>query len=69
MQLADSLLANYKKSEDLMGENGLLKQLTKMLVERARAASPDQCRAWQFALRLPVAMSPASPAHSAPDAA
>src|SRR5436190_10573807 len=35
MQLADSLLTNYKKPEDLIGENGLLKQLTKMLVERA----------------------------------
>jgi hypothetical protein len=35
VQLADSLLANYKKPEDLIGENGLLKQLTKMLVERA----------------------------------
>jgi len=30
-----SLLANYKKPEDLIGENGLLKQLTKLLVERA----------------------------------
>jgi len=29
------LLANYKKPEDLIGENGLLKQLTKLLVERA----------------------------------
>ena len=35
LQLADSLLTNYKKPEDLIGENGLLKQLTKMLVERA----------------------------------
>ena len=35
LQLADSLLANYQKPEDLIGENGLLKQLTKMLVERA----------------------------------
>jgi putative transposase len=35
LNLADSLLANYKKPEDLIGENGLLKQLTKMLVERA----------------------------------
>ena len=33
--LIDSLLANYKKPEDLIGENGLLKQLTKALVERA----------------------------------
>ncbi len=35
LKLADSLLANYTKPEDLIGENGLLKQLTKMLVERA----------------------------------
>jgi putative transposase len=35
VKLVDSLLANYKKPEDLIGENGLLKQLTKMLVERA----------------------------------
>ncbi len=35
LKLADSLLTNYQKPEDLIGENGLLKQLTKMLVERA----------------------------------
>ena len=35
VKLADSLLANYQKPEGLIGENGLLKQLTKMLVERA----------------------------------
>ena len=35
VKLADALLANYQKPEDLIGENGLLKQLTKMLVERA----------------------------------
>lgn len=35
VKLADSLLVNYQKPEDLIGENGLLKQLTKMLVERA----------------------------------
>jgi putative transposase len=33
--LIDGLLADYKRPEDLIGENGLLKQLTKMLVERA----------------------------------
>ena len=38
VKLADSLLVNYKKPEDLIGENGLLKQLTKMLVERALEA-------------------------------
>ena len=30
--LLSGLLANYKKPEDLIGENGLLKQLTKLLV-------------------------------------
>jgi putative transposase len=34
-KLADSLLINYRKPEELTGENGLLKQLTTMLVERA----------------------------------
>lgn len=33
--LLTSLLANYQKPEDLIGENGLLKQLTKLLVEKA----------------------------------
>jgi putative transposase len=36
--LIDSLLSNYQKPEDLIGENGLLKQLTKALVERALQA-------------------------------
>ncbi len=30
--LLASLLADYKKPEDLIGENGLLKQLTRLLV-------------------------------------
>ena len=34
----DSLLTGYKKPEDLIGEHGLLKQLTKALVERALQA-------------------------------
>ena len=33
--LIDALLADYKKPEDLIGQNGLLKQLTKALVEQA----------------------------------
>jgi len=33
--LLASLLADYKKPEDLIGDNGLLKQLTKLLVEKA----------------------------------
>jgi putative transposase len=36
-----SLLSGYKKPEDLIGENGLLKQLTKALVERAMDAEME----------------------------
>lgn len=41
-ELIDALLADYKKPEDLIGENGLLKQLTKRLVERALQAEMAQ---------------------------
>mgnify|MGYP000069478718 CR=1 FL=1 len=34
-ELVAQLLGNYQKPEDLIGENGLLKQLTKLLVEKA----------------------------------
>jgi len=37
-EVLDGLLADYKKPEDLIGDNGLLKQLTKALVERALQA-------------------------------
>jgi putative transposase len=36
--LIDSLLAGYQTPEDLIGENGLLMQLTKAWVERALEA-------------------------------
>jgi putative transposase len=36
--LLDRLFADYKKPEDLLGETGLLKQLTKALLERALQA-------------------------------
>ncbi len=36
--LIDLLLADYQKPEDLLGENGILKQLTKAIVERALQA-------------------------------
>jgi putative transposase len=35
--LIDKLLTEYKKPEDIIGENGLLKQLTKAVLERALA--------------------------------
>jgi putative transposase len=37
-KLIDQLLANYKTPEDIAGENGLLKQLTKAVLERAMQA-------------------------------
>ena len=37
-ELIDNLLKNYRKPEDLVGENGLLKQLTKAVLERAMQA-------------------------------
>jgi len=37
-ELLDRLFADYKKPEDLLGETGLLKQLTKALLERALQA-------------------------------
>ncbi len=37
-ELIDGFLKNYQKPEDLIGENGLLRQLTKRLPERAMAA-------------------------------
>ena len=37
-ELIDNLLKDYRKPADLIGENGLLKQLTKQLLERAMAA-------------------------------
>ena len=37
-EVIDKLLTNYQKPQDIVGENGLLKQLTKALVERAMEA-------------------------------
>ena len=37
-EILDELIQDYKNPEDLLGENGLLKQLTKALLERAMAA-------------------------------
>jgi putative transposase len=36
--LLDALMKDYKNPEDLIGETGLLKQLTKQLLERAMQA-------------------------------
>ena len=34
-ELLDELMKGYEKPEDLLGENGLLKDLTKRLLEKA----------------------------------
>ena len=40
----DNLLKEYKKPADLIGEYGLLKQLTKQLLERGRGRRDDRVR-------------------------
>lgn len=40
--LLDELIKDYKKPEDLIGENGLLKQLTKRLLEKAMQAEMSE---------------------------
>jgi putative transposase len=37
-ELIDQLLTDYKTPEDILGENGLLKQFTKAILERALQA-------------------------------
>jgi putative transposase len=37
-EILDELIKDYRNPEDLLGENGLLKQLTKQLLERATQA-------------------------------
>src|SRR6476620_9001434 len=41
-ELIDELLKGYRKPEDVIGENGLLKQLTKAILERAMNAELGQ---------------------------
>ena len=40
-EIIDELLANYQKPEDLLGDNGIFKQLKKALLERALDAELD----------------------------
>ena len=79
-ELIDNLLKDYKKPEDIIGENGLLKQLTKQLLERAMAAElTDQveCQTTTVQTNTPQTRMPAPlcsaaamvpPASSAPAA-
>ena len=40
-ELIDELLKEYRNPEDLMGEGGIFKQLTKALIERCLSAELD----------------------------
>ena len=40
-ELLDQLLQGYEKPSDLLGENGILKQLTKRAIERIMNAEMD----------------------------
>jgi hypothetical protein len=43
-ELIDQLLAGYEGPEQITGPDGLLKQLTKRLVERAMSAELEGCQ-------------------------
>jgi putative transposase len=55
--LIDSLLSDYKKPEDLIGEHGLLKQLTKALVERALQAEIAEHLGHDSTQRQPIPLA------------
>ena len=46
LKLIDKLLADYKNPEGIIGENGLLKRLTKALLERAMRAELTEHFVW-----------------------
>jgi putative transposase len=50
-KLIDQLLTNYKKPEDIIGENGLLKELTKAILERALAAEMTDHLGYETTIR------------------
>jgi hypothetical protein len=60
-KLIDQLLTDYKKPEDIIGENGLLKELTKAILERALEAELTERR-----VRYPWLPQPRSPRHLLP---
>ena len=43
-EIVDRLLADYKNPEDVTGENGVLRQLTKALMERGRLSGEEILR-------------------------
>lgn len=43
LDLIDKLLVDYKTPEEIIGKNGLLKQLTKAVLERVLSAELKEC--------------------------
>ncbi len=63
-ELLDQLLANYQKPEDLIGTDGILKQLTKKLVERALDADWRWVSTWPARRKSSACGSPRTRAPS-----
>jgi putative transposase len=54
IKLIDNLLVGYKKPEDIIGKNGLLKQLTKALLELAMHAELTEHVGYGAGSRAPI---------------
>ena len=54
-ELVDELLKGYERPEDIIGENGLLRRLTKTLLERASVFTQNSAA---FACRAELLCSP-----------
>ncbi len=63
-RLIDNLLQDYKTPEEILGDNGLLKQLTKAVLERAMQAELTATSATSRTARR--ATTPATPATASP---
>lgn len=53
-KLIDRLIAEYKNPEDIIGESGLLKQLTKAVLERALQAEMTEHLAMRNTIRWAI---------------
>ena len=67
-EVLDELIKGYEKPEDLIGETGLLKQLTKALIERAMSAELTHHLGYEkhdpADLTLPRYLPPEKPSHA-----
>jgi transposase-like protein len=59
-ELLDQLVANYKKPEDLTGEDGLFRQIKKALIERALGVELTEHLGYERAIRPAAAAAKAA---------